>query len=92
MSSGLPYRVELKRSAQRELAALPRRVQAHVVAAIDALAEDPRPPGAVALKGSAALLRLRVAGDYRVVWRVDDTARIVLVLLIGHRKDVYRRL
>jgi len=47
---------------------------------------------AAALEAYAGLYRLRIADDYRVVWRVDDTARTVLVLLIGHRKDVYRRL
>lgn len=92
MSSGSRYRVEVKRSAVRELGRLPRRVRVAIAAALDGLADDPRPPGVAALKGHSGLLRLRVAGAYRVVWRVDDTERTVTVLLIGDRKDVYRSL
>jgi len=57
--------------------------------AIDALAADPRPPGAVKLSGHDDF-RVRV-GDYRVVYAVDDTERLVLVARIAHRREVYRR-
>lgn len=57
--------------------------------AIDALAADPRPPGAVKLAGHDDF-RVRV-GDYRVVYAVDDTERLVLVARIAHRREVYRR-
>ena len=57
--------------------------------AIDALAADPRPPGAVELAGHDDF-RIRV-GDYRVVYAVDDTERLVLVARIAHRREVYRR-
>jgi len=57
--------------------------------AIDALAADPRPPGAVKLAGRDDFL-VRV-GDYRVVYAVDDTERLVLVARIAHRREVYRR-
>ncbi len=61
----LRYRVEVKRSAQRELGALPRRIQAQLGTVLDALAENPRPAGAAVLKGYPGLYRLRVAGSYR---------------------------
>jgi mRNA interferase RelE/StbE len=60
-----------------------------VTAAIDALAHDPRPPGAMKLAGRDDF-RIRV-GDYRVVYAVDDRARIVLVARIAHRREAYRR-
>lgn len=88
----MPYRVDVKRSAVRELGRLPAPVRAKIVRAVDALADDPRPPGSAALQGYRGLYRLRIAGNYRVVFRVDDKARVVLVLLIGHRCDVYRGL
>lgn len=57
--------------------------------AIDALAEDPRPRGATKLAGRDDY-RIRV-GDYRVVYAVDDAARLVIVARIAHRREVYRR-
>ena len=62
-----------------------RRVDARILA----LAEDPRPPGAKRLAGSEGLHRIRV-GDYRVVYAIEDDVLLVLVVRIGHRRDVYR--
>jgi mRNA interferase RelE/StbE len=58
---------------------------------IDALADDPRPPGVRALTGHRPYLRVR-SGDYRVIYVVDDEIRQVRVVVIGHRRDVYRNL
>lgn len=58
-------------------------------AAIEALASDPRPPGAVKLAGRDDF-RIRV-GDYRIVYAVEDAEQIVLVARIAHRREVYRR-
>lgn len=60
-----------------------------IAAAIDGLATDPRPSGAVKLAGRDDF-RIRV-GDYRIVYAVDDAERLVLVARIAHRRDVYRR-
>lgn len=62
--------------------------------ALDGLAENPRPgpPAGKPLKGYPGLWRLRIAGSYRVVYRLDERAGIVRVRLIGHRRDVYRDL
>jgi len=54
------------------------------------LEENARPSGCVKLAGEPDLYRIRV-GDYRIVYQVKDTALIVLVLSIGHRRDIYRR-
>jgi mRNA interferase RelE/StbE len=83
------YRVEIARRAVKALAALPRTEQQRVRAAIDLLAENPRPPGCVALTGEAHAYRVRV-GDYRIVYEVFDDRLVVQVVRVGHRRDVYR--
>ena len=83
------YRVEFLRSAQRQFDRLPRLVQDRLDRRISALADDPRPPGVVAMAGEEGELRLRV-GDYRVVYRVDDDTTTVLIVRVGHRREVYR--
>ena len=87
----MAYRVELKPSAAKALARLPRRDQRRVARKIDALAENPRPNAARKLSGADALYRVR-AGDYRILYQVQDDVLLVLVVRIGHRRDVYRNL
>jgi mRNA interferase RelE/StbE len=77
--------------ALRHLAALPKSDQERITQRIDALADDPRPPGAKALQGQHGLYRLR-SGDYRIIYKIEDDRLLVLVIKIGHRRDVYRRL
>jgi mRNA interferase RelE/StbE len=84
------YRVELTTKARRELAALPRDAQERIDARILALSEEPRPSGSKKLEGIDDLYRIRV-GDYRIVYRVDDKVVVVLVVRIGHRREVYRQ-
>jgi mRNA interferase RelE/StbE len=85
------WRVEIKRSALRELAALPLASRRRVDAAIRLLAENPRPPGARKLAGTPNLFRVRT-GDYRIVYRVDDDVLLVLIVRVAHRREAYRRL
>ena len=84
------YAVEVATSAVKALRDLPRTDQRRVAARIDALAEDPRPPGVEKLEGADDLYRIR-AGDYRIVYRIEDKRLLVLVIRIGHRREVYRR-
>lgn len=83
------YQVEVARRAVRSIARLPRREQQRIRAAIDLLADEPRPPGCVALKGEERAYRVRV-GAYRIVYEVHDRRLVVLVVRVGHRRDVYR--
>ncbi len=85
------YRVEFEKAVGRALKRLDKPVQRRVFVAIAALAEDPRPPGAEMLSGSEGLFRIRV-GDYRVIYAVEDDRLVVLVLHVGHRREVYRKL
>ncbi|MBI4449655.1 type II toxin-antitoxin system RelE/ParE family toxin [Candidatus Uhrbacteria bacterium] len=73
----------------KQIRAFPKSVQRRVIAHIKALALDPRPQDKVKkLKGAETLYRIRV-GDYRVVYAVDDTARVVTVTRVQHRREVY---
>ena len=82
------YSVLLASAAQREFRKLPREHVERVTDSLASLAEDPR-TNAEKLQGEDAF-RIRV-GRYRVVFRVDDHAREVLVVRIAHRREVYRR-
>jgi len=78
----------LLRRAQKELAELPLREYERVKEAIYKLGRDPRPRGCRKLSGREGW-RIR-AGDYRIVYEIDDEQQTVTVLHIGHRRDVYR--
>ena len=84
------YQVEIKRSAAKEIAALPKRDRRRVVSAIEALADDTRPEGARKLTNIENAYRIRV-GDYRVVYQIVDNILTVFIVCAGHRKDMYRR-
>jgi len=83
------YSVLLSPSAERDLGALDKPGQRRVVARIEALAENPRPAGVTKLRGVANAWRIRV-GDYRVLYTIEDGRLVVLVVKIGHRREVYR--
>jgi mRNA interferase RelE/StbE len=83
------YAVEFLPSAARALAILDRAVQRRFARRIDRLADDPRPSGAEKLRGSDDVWRVRV-GDYRVLYLIEDERLLILVVKIGHRRDVYR--
>jgi mRNA interferase RelE/StbE len=82
------YRVELETRARREYRDLPTRAREQVADAIDDLQSDPRPPGSKKLVGTAGY-RIRT-GDYRILYAIDDTASMVRIYRIGHRREVYR--
>jgi mRNA interferase RelE/StbE len=82
------YKVEMLRSALRQLAKVDRQDSARIVSAIGELAKNPRPPGSKKLSGRDAW-RIRV-GVYRVIYEVHDERLLVLVVTIGHRREVYR--
>lgn len=84
------YRVQIARRAVKTLAALPRREQQRIRAAVDLLADEPRPPGCTALVGEPHTYRVRIA-DYRIVYEILDDVLLIHVVRIGHRRDVYRR-
>ena len=85
----MAYKVIFKPSADKALQKFPADVQRRIVAAVDALAVEPRPHGVVKIAGDDNLWRVRV-GEYRIVYEIHDGRLIVLVLRVAHRRDVYR--
>lgn len=82
------YKLLIKPSAVKELEALPAKDRRRLVARLQRLSSDPRPLGSEKLSGHD-LYRIR-QGNYRVLYSVEDLALIVLVIKVGHRRDVYR--
>jgi mRNA interferase RelE/StbE len=83
------YRVEVSKPAGKQIAALDRTVQNRIIARLTALGDTPRPAGSKKLAGPDAFWRIRV-GDYRVIYSIVDAQLVVLVIKIGHRREVYR--
>lgn len=81
------YRVELTPAAARQLRKLDPQTGRRIAGAIELLARDPRPPASRQLRGRPGY-RVRI-GDWRVLYTIDDGVLLVVVLRLGHRKDVY---
>ncbi len=84
----MSFQLVTKRSFDKEFAGLPKDIQRRAADAFLALAENPFPPGCVKLKGTASY-RIRV-GDYRVIYCPDTENKIVRLLAVGHRREIYR--
>jgi mRNA interferase RelE/StbE len=83
------YAILFSSRAKKELLSLPNKVILSIESKIDDLTKEPRPSGCKKLKGSTNEYRIRI-GDYRVIYTVEDIVRIVSIIKIAHRKDVYR--
>ncbi len=84
----MTYRITLSPMAARQLRKLDAGVRRRIQAALELLAEQPRPPSATRLVGGAGEWRVRT-GDYRIVYEIEDERLLILVLRIGHRREVY---
>ncbi|MGI8425069.1 MAG: type II toxin-antitoxin system RelE family toxin [Actinomycetota bacterium] len=85
------YRIEWKQWAQKELKKLGKGVVSRILKAVEDLAEKPHPRGGRKLMGTDYTYRIRV-GEYRVVYSLHETALIIEVVRVGHRKEVFRKL
>ncbi|MGF1595567.1 MAG: type II toxin-antitoxin system RelE/ParE family toxin [Acidimicrobiales bacterium] len=81
--------MEVARRAVKSIAKLPRPDQQRIRAAIDLLAAEPRPPGCTKLAGEDSVYRVRI-GDYQILYEIIDARLLILVVRVGHRRDVYR--
>ena len=86
----MSYRIEVAPAAVRQLRKLDRVAQRRVQAAIELLASEPRPNGVKKLVGGDGEWRVRT-GDYRIVYEIHDNVLLVLVVAVGHRRDIYDR-
>jgi mRNA interferase RelE/StbE len=82
------YSLDIKHSAQRELDSLDDSVFTRIDRKILALAENPRPSGCKKLRGYKGQWRVRV-GDWRIVYFIDDDAKLVTITRVAHRREVY---
>ena len=92
----MTYRVEVSRRAAKTVTGLDKPIRRKVLAAIEALADNPRPPGCKKLAGSntwrirAAHTYRRAAHTYRVIYEIHDHVLLVTVIDVGHRREIYR--
>ena len=85
----MTYAIEVLPAAERDLRKVHPQIRARIRGALLKLAVDPRPPGARALKDRPGYLRVRI-GDYRIIYTIEDDVLRVVVVRLGHRRDVYR--
>jgi len=83
------YTIEFSRAAEKQFADIPRVELKKLAKRIERLASDPFPPGHEKLKGQEDLYRVR-QGDYRVLYSVFERKLLILIVKIGHRREVYR--
>jgi mRNA interferase RelE/StbE len=84
-----PYRIELRPAAILALKKIHPEDKERVQGAIALLGQDPRPPKAIALSGRPGY-RVRV-GDYRIIYTIQDDVLLVVVVNLGHRRDIYQK-
>jgi mRNA interferase RelE/StbE len=87
----LNYHVKVKRSAVKALKKIPKADQKRIAVKIDSLAEDLPNPDTTKMKGNNPFHRIRV-GEYRIIYEIQGDILLILVVKIGHRKDIYRNL
>lgn len=80
----------VSRRAEKQFKALHQQIQDRLQPRIDALAENPRPVNVTKLEGEENQYRIRV-GNYRIVYEIQDPVLLIILLRIGHRREVYRK-
>ena len=85
----MTYEVALAPSAARQLRKFDAQVRRRIQAALELLATEPRPPAATRLVGGSGEWRVRT-GDYRIVYEIEDDRLLILVLRVGHRREIYQ--
>lgn len=84
------YEVYLERRAEQDLKRLPSEIFHNIVIHIKELSKNPRPFGCRKITGSKNDWRIR-AGDYRVVYEIDDKLKVIRIMKVRHRKEIYRK-
>ena len=87
----MTFRIELTKSAAKALKSIPKKDQKRIAKKMEDLADKPPGPAKTKMKGDNPFHRVRV-GDYRVIYEIQNEILLILILKIGHRKEVYRRL
>lgn len=82
------YQVNVSNKAKKALVKLPDNIYKRVIKVFSELASEPRPPGCKKLKGRVNAWRIRVS-NYRIIYEIEDEKLVVLIISLGHRKDIY---
>ena len=85
----MPFSLAIKPSVLKDLQPIPKELRGKIAVSILEFSRDPHPPGSKKLAGAADAYRVRV-GDYRILYEISDAERIVRVMAVGHRREVYR--
>jgi len=83
------YKVEIKKSAEKEIFSLDKKTVHRIWQKIKKLSENPRPPGVQKLTGTEKCYRIRVGG-YRILYQIEEKEKKVVIYAVGHRRDIYR--
>jgi mRNA interferase RelE/StbE len=83
------YRIEVSATAERQLKKIRREDQVRILRSVSLLAVEPHPSGCRKMSGYEAVYRFRI-GKYRVIYKIDENRIVIIILKIGHRREVYR--
>ena len=89
MENLIKYRIEIKRTAQKALAKIPKEIQLKVIDAIKGLSLNPHPQNSKKLTGRSAW-RIRI-GNYRVIYEINNNVLLISIIVVSHRKNVYNK-
>lgn len=84
------YKIQWKNSAKKELKKLDKQIILRILQAIEKLATNPYSSGSKKLMGSESIYRIRV-GDYRIIYNIQSSVLTIVIIKIGHRREVYRQ-
>ncbi len=84
----MTYRIIIPKLVQKQLDDLPKKQRERLISSIRLLVDEPRPSGVKKLKGYDKTYRIRI-GDYRIIYKIEDQEKLILVLSSIHRKDAY---
>lgn len=87
----MSYRIEVKKSAAKSLRKIPKADQKRIADKIDSLAENTPNPDTTKMKGNNPFHKIRV-GDYRIIYEIHENVLSILIVKIGHRKDIYKNI
>ena len=83
------FQIIFKRSAQKDIRRIPQSILQFIYEHIEALATNPLPPGVKPVSGYDNYYRIRI-GQYRVIYELSTSIRIIFIARVGHRKDIYK--
>jgi len=87
----MQYRLEFYKRVERSISEFPPVIQTRVLNAVEKLQMNPRSTGCKALTGRHGYYRIRV-GDYRIIYKIKDEVLLIIVIAVGHRRNIYHRL